>query len=462
MISENGPPNPNHEKTQQHLNDQSASEVGPSQQDIQGLISLCNSGQMADAESQAKKLLEKFRNAPVLYNILGSALATQGKLEEAAATFQCALKGAPNYAQAHSNLGLTLARLHRLEEAVTSLQQAVSIDPSKAQAHSNLGKVLVDQGKCEEGVVSYQRALKINPNLSGIHNNLGSALIYLGKLDEAISSYYQSLKLSPNAATYYNLHSLLIDPEDMTPAVRCLEDAVDLEPSNNTYKLFLGMLLEYAGRTESATILFKEVQQGSNLDKARLDAWNYIKSANKEMPRMIGSPIEAFRLGMDSAPDQGLVLEFGVRFGVTIRNIASLTAQEVHGFDSFEGLPEEWHGEGKGTYTTKGVIPEVPNNVHLHKGWFENSLPEFIKTHKDPIRFMNIDCDIYSSTKTILDCLSSQVIPGTIIVFDEYIGTGHWREDEFKAFQEAVSAYGWNYEYLAFSMFTKQVVVRMT
>jgi hypothetical protein len=57
--------------------------------------------------------------------------------------------------------------------------------------------------------------------------------------------------------------------------------------------------------------------------------------------------------------------------------------------------------------------------------------------------------------------LSSQIVPGTVIVFDEYIGNEHWREDEFKAFQEAVSTYGWTYEYLAFSMFTKQVVVRM-
>jgi hypothetical protein len=46
-----------------------------------------------------------------------------------------------------------------------------------------------------------------------------------------------------------------------------------------------------------------------------------------------------------------------------------------------------------------------------------------------------------------------------VIIFDEYIGNQHWREDEFKAFQEAVNANGWNYEYISFSFFTKQVVV---
>ena len=48
-----------------------------------------------------------------------------------------------------------------------------------------------------------------------------------------------------------------------------------------------------------------------------------------------------------------------------------------------------------------------------------------------------------------------------MILFDEYLGHAHWREDEFKAFQEAVETYGWRYEYLAFSIFTKQVVVRI-
>jgi hypothetical protein len=84
-----------------------------------------------------------------------------------------------------------------------------------------------------------------------------------------------------------------------------------------------------------------------------------------------------------------------------------------------------------------------------------------VKAHKEPVRFMNIDCDLYSATKTILDTLAAQIGSGTVIVFDEYIGNEHWREDEYKAFQEAVRAYGWRYEYLAFSLFTKQVVVRI-
>jgi hypothetical protein len=157
-----------------------------------------------------------------------------------------------------------------------------------------------------------------------------------------------------------------------------------------------------------------------------------------------------------------LVLELGVRHGNTIRQIAALAQQPVHGFDSFEGLPEAWHSESKGSYTTRGVLPAVPKNVTLHAGWFEDTLPPFLAQHDGPARMINIDCDIYSSTKTVLDNLAPRIVPGTVLVFDEYIGNEHWREDEYKAFQEAVARYGWRYEYLCFSVFTKQVAVRIT
>ena len=165
---------------------------------------------------------------------------------------------------------------------------------------------------------------------------------------------------------------------------------------------------------------------------------------------------------MKAAVDEGLALEFGVRFGTSIRLISELVEQEVHGFDSFEGLPETRNQNPKGAYSTKGVIPSVPDNVILHNGWFEETLPNFIDQHQAPIRFMNIDCDIFSSTKTIFDLLAKQIRTGTVIVFDEYIGNYNWREDEFRAFQEAVLSNGWEYEYLCFSFMTKQVVVRIS
>src|SRR5690606_27174435 len=127
-----------------------------------------------------------------------------------------------------------------------------------------------------------------------------------------------------------------------------------------------------------------------------------------------GSAIDTFNHAMQQANNTGLVLEFGVRFGNSIRMLARLSQQSVHGFDSFEGLPDVWHHEPKGSYTTKGVMPDVPENVTLHKGWFDQTLPEFLKQHTEAVRFINIDCDIYSSTRTVLDLLAPRIRPGSV------------------------------------------------
>lgn len=419
-------------------------------------------GKLDEAMASYKHALNLKQDSSDVRRNIGHVLYRLGRLEEAADSYRLALQSKPDDAQANNGLGNALRDIGKLEEANASFRKALQIKPDFAEALNNMGVSLKLQGKYEEAIAVYTQALKIRPEYAQAYNNLGNALRDIGKLEEAKARFRKALQIKPEAANvYFNLHSLLIDRNDMAPVINCLTNAIMLNPKNIGYKFHLGTLLEYAGNSKTAAHYLKEAQQGSALDKACLDSWNYIKSAQQVLPTMIGSTTEGLRLGMDAAPASGLVMEFGVRHGATIRQIAELASQQVHGFDSFEGLPEVWHDQPKGSYTANGIIPKVPDNVRIYKGWFENTLPAFVKAHKQPVRFMNIDCDLYSSTKTILDSFSSQIIPGTVIAFDEYFGNVHWRKDEFKAFQEAVHTYGWHYEYLAFSLFTKQAVVRI-
>jgi len=104
----------------------------------------------------------------------------------------------------------------------------------------------------------------------------------------------------------------------------------------------------------------------------------------------------------------------------------------------------------------------VPDNAYLHAGWFEDSLPVFFAAHPGPIRFANIDSDIYSSACTALLAMKDRLIPGSILVFDEFIGNRSWRDDEFKAFHEFAAETGWNWRIIAASPATKQVAIRLT
>jgi hypothetical protein len=157
----------------------------------------------------------------------------------------------------------------------------------------------------------------------------------------------------------------------------------------------------------------------------------------------------------------GLVLEFGVFQGTSLNRIASQVSSKVYGFDSFLGLPEDWILPGfyKG-YFASPTLQKFPENVELVIGLFEDTLPGFVKAHPEPISLMHVDCDVYSSTKTIFRHLASQIVAGTIIMFDEYMNYPGWQNHEFKAFQEYITESGKIYEYISCSA-QEQVSVRI-
>lgn len=159
---------------------------------------------------------------------------------------------------------------------------------------------------------------------------------------------------------------------------------------------------------------------------------------------------------------EGLCLEFGVFQGQTIRTIAEHHPAPVHGFDSFEGLPEAGGVSlAGGQFDLSGELPEVPGNVTLHKGWFDETLPAFLERQDAPLAFLHIDCDLYSSTRTVLALLAPRMRTGTVIVFDEFLNFPSWRLHEVKALTEAAATYGWQYDYIGRSD-SRQVAIRLT
>jgi len=159
----------------------------------------------------------------------------------------------------------------------------------------------------------------------------------------------------------------------------------------------------------------------------------------------------------------GHYLEFGVYSGGTIRHIAKrIPETTIHGFDSFEGLPDAWAGFNLGThaFSRAGRMPNVPRNVSLHKGWFRDTIPVWLAQVAGPVAFIHVDCDIYSSTVDILTGLRDRMQPGTVILFDEYFNYPGWRLHEFKAWKEFVAANDVAYDYLGYAR--QQVMVRIT
>jgi hypothetical protein len=154
---------------------------------------------------------------------------------------------------------------------------------------------------------------------------------------------------------------------------------------------------------------------------------------------------------MDKGVPHGLWLEFGVATGKTINLISNYTTKMVYGFDSFEGLPERWRdGFEKGAFNRNGEFPEVNDNVVLIKGLFSDTLAPFLKEQNKKITFMHIDCDLYSSTKTILEETFPYLEKECILVFDELVNYPGFDGEtgELKAFYEFVTENKVEYEWI--------------
>jgi predicted O-methyltransferase YrrM len=147
----------------------------------------------------------------------------------------------------------------------------------------------------------------------------------------------------------------------------------------------------------------------------------------------------------------GLLLEFGVYRGFSARLIGRRhPSRRLFGFDSFEGFPVDGRKDWRGNFSTEGRMPEVPRNVTLIKGYFEDTLPPFVARHAgEHAALIHVDCDIYSSTRTIFHHCRPLIRPGCIIVFDELIHYDRFMHNEILAFWEFLRDTGVEFEWMA-------------
>jgi hypothetical protein len=196
------------------------------------------------------------------------------------------------------------------------------------------------------------------------------------------------------------------------------------------------------------------------------DAVRHIRDDHRfDLAQVVLHNPEALRIALAEAPPwAGLVAEFGVYSGRSMEIIAPrFPEQIIHGFDSFRGLPERWTGskEGAGAFDVGGVPPAIAaSNVEFHVGWFSDTVPVFAESSSLPFRFVHMDADLYSSTKTVFDCMGDRFVDGTVVVFDEYFGYHAWRHHEHKAFMELLEDRDLTFEAIAIGHMSLGVRIR--
>ncbi|MEO7331330.1 MAG: protein arginine N-methyltransferase [Minicystis sp.] len=389
---------------------------------------------------------------------LGNAFLSAGDPEAAAGAYARALALAPDSALLHHHLGVALRRSGDAPRAAAHFLEAISLGLVTAQAFNDLGLALADDGQLDDAEAAYHRALALDPRSPAILVNLGNALGDAADPARARACYEAALALDPTLiAALLNLFALVHDDADPAPAERILDRILALDPAHPSALFHRGALRGL--REGHAAAAPDHAHLPPSLDHLRT-SFEHVLAHSLPTTRLFTDGFRLLDHALAAASIDGLLLELGVRRGASIRFLAArCPTRTVHGFDSFEGLPEDWRGVPRGAYSTRGELPAVPDNVVLHRGWFRDTLPPFLAAQAGPIRFLNVDCDLYASTRDALAVLAPRLVPGSVVVFDEYLANPGWEEDEHRALVEAARAFGFGYDLFAVSFFSKQAAI---
>jgi len=222
-----------------------------------------------------------------------------------------------------------------------------------------------------------------------------------------------------------------------------LKSISEYAPSLLQERTSVGFHLRNLSNESSAKFILANLNEGTLVFRKKNSLWDYVVS-----------------LINTSDPDS-LLLEFGVYKGESISFFANHLPKRVfYGFDSFAGLKENWTGTPgvkDKTFKINESEVSVPKNVELVKGYFQDTLNDFLNKHRNQISFIHIDSDTFESARYILENVTNRLAPNTIILFDEFIGYPGYVKGEFAAF------YNWvgnrKYEYLAF--FDQKALIRI-
>jgi tetratricopeptide (TPR) repeat protein len=225
-----------------------------------------NVGTALQSEGRLDEALDHYHRAiafapefPPAYNNLATTLRAKGQLPEAIAAYQQALRVRPDFPDAQYNLANALLQAGRPAEAIDHFRVALQTIPASVDVHNNLGIALMNQGQVDDATAEFRAALELDPDSVQSHLNLGNALGVARHYDDAIQAFRRASQLNPtDASIHYDLGSLLVEADRLDQAIAEFRAALTIDPRSAKTLNNLGIALGSQGRMDEAIDQFRK------------------------------------------------------------------------------------------------------------------------------------------------------------------------------------------------------------
>jgi len=203
-------------------------------------------------EAMMRHWLAKYPDDFVAHYNLASALASEGKLDEAVTNFAEAARAQPTDATAENGWGAALEAQGNLSAASAHYREALRLEPDDPDALYNLGNCLLQRDDFAAAAEQFRRLVQLRPDDSGARGKLARALGAAGtvlagenRLDDAIRDFRESLALAPDSAdAYNNLGGALARKGELAEAETDFERALQLNPGHSQARNNLRLVRE--------------------------------------------------------------------------------------------------------------------------------------------------------------------------------------------------------------------------
>ena len=209
-------------------NDKVSKQEEPPIEQIQSLMDMLSQQRFTQVYEQAQELTKQYSNNLTLWNIMGSAAAQNGQLDQAAFAFDKAINIEPSSADAHNNLGNVLLDQDKPEEAIKAFNEALTIKPEYAEAYYNSGNALQALGMFNDALEAYKKAISYKPDYADAYRGLSSVDKYKNNEHQLmqVESLLSSQNVTENAKCSLNfaLAKMYEDKGELKKAFKCLSE----------------------------------------------------------------------------------------------------------------------------------------------------------------------------------------------------------------------------------------------
>ena len=183
-----------------------------------------------------EQLVDLFPKDERAHTLLGNHFFGQQEWDRAIASYEAAIRLAPEFSQPYNQMGYAHRFLGDFASAGEAFQQYIALIPDDPNPHDSYAELLLKMGRFDDSIASYRQALKVDPHFVASHIGIATNLNYLG---EHAAARQQLEILYQNARTDGERRAALqataishVDEGDVGQALAVLDRQYMLDDSN--------------------------------------------------------------------------------------------------------------------------------------------------------------------------------------------------------------------------------------